>query len=157
MVGSGNAAISEIREKQFLERFDSELWCTVFWDANCYSSRCVGPVYPWQSSEVSEGLRSRLPHVRSNLSNHTQLVDYIPGIRCIFGTMTPVGVLGPTRWWNPGVQFTWRWRNSGEPYLEGYQRKKLSIQFTSSMTRIPYQLCRSSSERQPYIQDHWTS
>ena len=39
-----------------------------------------------------------------------QAVNYLPGLRVPFYPQHIFGALTPTVWWNPGIQFLWKWR-----------------------------------------------
>ncbi|TFK45544.1 cytochrome P450 [Heliocybe sulcata] len=38
-------------------------------------------------------------------------VSYLPGLKSVFVPLSPLGSLLPTTWWNPGVDWHWKWRS----------------------------------------------
>ncbi|KAL4243493.1 cytochrome P450 family protein [Abortiporus biennis] len=40
-------------------------------------------------------------------------VDYLPGMRPLFSPLGAFGALLPTTWWNPGLGWHWKWRQTG--------------------------------------------
>ncbi|KAH7926869.1 cytochrome P450, partial [Leucogyrophana mollusca] len=41
-----------------------------------------------------------------------QSVDYLPGLRSPFSPLNLCGAALPTRWWNPGLCWSWEWRKT---------------------------------------------
>ncbi|KAF8994051.1 cytochrome P450 [Cyathus striatus] len=44
-------------------------------------------------------------------SNGKRALDNLPGLTVPFSPFAVPGVLIPTTWWNPGIEFGWRWKN----------------------------------------------
>ncbi|KAJ7772411.1 cytochrome P450 [Mycena metata] len=41
---------------------------------------------------------------------NSRKVSYLPGLRSLFSPASPLGVLLPTYFWNPGMKWQWHWR-----------------------------------------------
>lgn len=52
-----------------------------------------------------------------------QMVSNVHGMRMLFSPMSLLGAILPTAWWNPGLGFTWVWR---ETNFHSYRREIIS-------------------------------
>ncbi|PFH48659.1 hypothetical protein AMATHDRAFT_49320 [Amanita thiersii Skay4041] len=59
-------------------------------------------------------------------------VSHLPGLRVPFQPTASLGAILPTTWWNPGLLFTWKWRNW---LYQNFENETISV--VSFITGIP--------------------
>lgn len=72
------------------------------------------------------------------LTQLPQKIGYIPGMRCLFSPVSPFGASIPTCRFNPGINWQWLWRKTGEQSTKSTQEHRLTfLQPMLMQGRIP--------------------
>lgn len=56
-----------------------------------------------------------------------QAMKHVPGMRILFSPMSPMGALLGTTWWNPGLEWNWKRRATGESYIHRFPKTSTFI------------------------------
>lgn len=55
-------------------------------------------------------------------TQHLQSVNYMPGMRVPFSPLNILGAVLPCTWWNPSMEWCWKWRKTGLLFLFNRER-----------------------------------
>ncbi|KAF8994052.1 cytochrome P450 [Cyathus striatus] len=65
----------------------------------------------WYPAWLTTLLAVAVFSMTQKIANGKHAVDKLPGLTTAFAPFTLPGVLLPTTWWNPGIEFVWRWKS----------------------------------------------